>query len=653
MISPMAFIQIVGPRDQFSEVIDRIQTAGMVQIEEVPLSAGAGDTLLHRTQLTKEQVKQKQVYHDLVRVLDEDAIVHIPKSIASTFRSDPAFDEQYRHWLAQDEAAVPTAVRAFHAELRSFKRRERNINDDLRVLTGYEEVVNALTPLIKTELLPPDHEVLGVLFERKGRQALRLLEKQMADLTGGDCQMLHANMNKGRMAVLVYFHSKVSVRVRSFIAQAGLSEVRGPRYVRNQPLQEVLKRISQDLDTLKTQALALTEQKNRFFAEKGLQLMVLMSLCHDRLQRLEVFSKFAHTHYTFIMEGWVPAQRLGDLRGLVASDYPEVMIQVIKAHGAASGAPVELHNPPAIRPFETLLALLPLPKYGTIDPTWFMAIFFPPIFGLMLGDIGYGLLLAIGAYLLWRKGKTSPLAKSLGIILSSCAFFTVVFGFVFGELFGTLGHKIGLHPLWRERLEIGAADTGKVLMTYLIFSVAVGAAHILCGLVLGIINAHRSKQTNTVVDCTARIVGLFGLFFVVGRLVNLLPPAFTSVTVVTWLIFFVLMAWTTVRHPIHGLMMPLELLGTMGNILSYARIMAVGMASAVLALLANQFGSMINNIVLATIVVVLIHALNLVLGVVDPTIQGLRLHYVEFFSKFYVSGGRVYSPFEKMGGKSL
>jgi V/A-type H+-transporting ATPase subunit I len=77
--------------------------------------------------------------------------------------------------------------------------------------------------------------------------------------------------------------------------------------------------------------------------------------------------------------------------------------------------------------------------------------------------------------------------------------------------------------------------------------------------------------------------------------------------------------------------------------------MAVGLASAVLALLANHFGGMIGSIVLATVVVVLIHALNLVLGIVDPTIQGLRLHYVEFFSKFYEPGGRIYSPFRKMG----
>ena len=139
------------------------------------------------------------------------------------------------------------------------------------------------------------------------------------------------------------------------------------------------------------------------------------------------------------------------------------------------------------------------------------------------------------------------------------------------------------------------------------------------------------------------------MFFVIGRLVDVLPPVFTSLGVVAWILFLVFMLWTCKHHPMHGMMLPLELLGTVGNILSYARIMAVGMASAVLALLANQFGSMIDNVVLAIIVVVLVHALNLVLGVVDPTIQGLRLHYVEFFSKFYLSGGRVYSPFKKMG----
>ncbi len=116
-------------------------------------------------------------------------------------------------------------------------------------------------------------------------------------------------------------------------------------------------------------------------------------------------------------------------------------------------------------------------------------------------------------------------------------------------------------------------------------------------------------------------------------------------------VFLVLAVSAGRRNLTHGLMLPLEVLGTVGNILSYARIMAVGTASAVLALLANHFGSMIENLVLAGIVVALIHALNLVLGIVDPTIQGLRLHYVEFFSKFHITGGRPYLPLRKAGSE--
>jgi V/A-type H+/Na+-transporting ATPase subunit I len=140
------------------------------------------------------------------------------------------------------------------------------------------------------------------------------------------------------------------------------------------------------------------------------------------------------------------------------------------------------------------------------------------------------------------------------------------------------------------------------------------------------------------------------LFFFVGRLARVLPPIFTSFGVIALLVFLGLMILQTVRHPAHGILLPLEILSTMGNILSYARIMAIGMASVVLSLLATILGGLIGSVVLAVLIVVLVHALNLALGIIDPTIQGLRLHYVEFFSKFYLGGGAAFAPFKKIGG---
>jgi V/A-type H+-transporting ATPase subunit I len=173
---------------------------------------------------------------------------------------------------------------------------------------------------------------------------------------------------------------------------------------------------------------------------------------------------------------------------------------------------------------------------------------------------------------------------------------------------------------------------------------------VMFGLILGLINARRAGDRQMLLGNLARIAGILVLFFFVGRLVQLLPPVFSSLGIVALVVFLVIMIYQTVRHPAHGLMLPLEVLGVLGNILSYARIMAIGLASVVLALLATTLAGLVGNVVLAAIIVILVHALNLTLGIIDPTIQGLRLHYVEFFSKFLLSGGKKFTPFNKLGG---
>jgi len=650
MISAMNFVQIVGPLEQFERAVDVVHAAGVLQIEEVPLVGENKDKLLHRVQLSSTQIRQKDLFYELLRALDEEALEHLPKSMAQDIKGSSSFTEQYDHWAQQDDSAIGASVRALHAEVRSFNRRTRNIDNDLRVLTGYEEVAAALAPLTRHDDLPKEYALVGIMFERKSQRARTLLQKHLAKLTAGEYVMLESSLTKGRSASLLAFDPQFLTPVREFIGETGISEVRGPRYLRDKPFEQVLQILDADLTTLRQKRIELVQRKESFYADKAPQLLALRSVCFDAFSRLDALSKFAQTHYTFIIEGWMPSEAVASMQSQLADQCEgAAFVRCVRAHGAASSPPVRLSNPGPVRSFETLLALLPLPKYGSIDPTWFMATFFPPIFGLMLGDIGYGLLLVVGTFWLWRLGRRVKIAHALAVILGSCAFFTIIFGVVFGEFFGTAGHHLGLRPLWRERLEIGSAHLGETLLMYLGVAVAVGVVHILCGLVLGIINALKLRHAAEGLGNVARIFGLFGLFFVIGRLVDVLPPMFTSLGVVAWILFLVFMLWTCKHHPMHGMMLPLELLGTVGNILSYARIMAVGMASAVLALLANQFGSMIDNVVLAIIVVVLVHALNLVLGVVDPTIQGLRLHYVEFFSKFYLSGGRVYSPFKKMG----
>jgi V/A-type H+-transporting ATPase subunit I len=140
------------------------------------------------------------------------------------------------------------------------------------------------------------------------------------------------------------------------------------------------------------------------------------------------------------------------------------------------------------------------------------------------------------------------------------------------------------------------------------------------------------------------LVGLIGLFFIVGVLTDFLPQGFMNISIVLVIVGIVLLS--TSLGCLGIVMGPIEFITLVGNVLSYLRIAAIGLASVYLAKVANEVAGLTGNIIVGLIIAFLIHALNLVLGMFSPTIHSLRLHYVEFFRKFYEGGGRPYEPFK-------
>jgi V/A-type H+-transporting ATPase subunit I len=299
-------------------------------------------------------------------------------------------------------------------------------------------------------------------------------------------------------------------------------------------------------------------------------------------------------------------------------------------------APVILQNPAPARPFESLVKLLALPRYGHIDPTRLMAFFLPIFFGMTLGDVGYGVLsLALSLFLL-RRFKQG-IAHDILVILSMGSGWSILFGFLYGEAFGTLGEHFGMHALWLDR------TSPDDVMGLLIMAVVVGALHITLGLILGVWEAARDKNRNHLLERGGMLIGLIGLFFIVGVLADLLPQGFMSISIALVIIGIVMLS-TSLGCIGIGLG-PIEFLGLIGNVLSYLRIAAIGLASVYLAMVANEVAGIVGNAIVGAILAILIHAMNLVLGMFSPTIHSLRLHYVEFFRKFYEGGGKPYEPF--------
>jgi V/A-type H+/Na+-transporting ATPase subunit I len=649
MISAMSAVEIIGPIDRFTAAVEVIQAAGVLHIVETPLAEYGKADLLSKIHLTEDQAREREACSLAAQTMDELA-TEIPAHLVRAVDRSISMGRQYEALRPRPLDQLAARGRILHARARSFRRRERNLTDDISSLAGYEKVLSLFTPLVETRELPRGFEMIGVVFEKRNRLARDMLRQEMRRLTAGRFAFLEQPLEDGRTAVLLGFPPAHAARVRSFIASAGIGDLAFPRHLRDKPFEEAYAALQEELADLTRARRGLRDQMEGFFAENAAEMIALHHLIHDTLSRYDALPKFACTRHAFIIQGWMPGDTVDGVRAEL-SGISGTTIQLREVPERTLGMPpVRLENPRPVSSFEPLLALMPLPRYGTLDPTKYLATFFPPIFGLMLADVGFGAIVLAAAVVLYATGRERKLQRRLAMIAGSCGVFTIIFGFVFGELFGGVGASLGLHPLWQERFSLEAGRSSTTILGYLMVALAVGALQIFFGLILGVVNARRVRDTNMALGNLSRIAGLAVLFFFVGRLARVLPASLTSVGVVLLVVFLVLMVMQTIRHPAHGIMIPLEILSAMGNILSYARIMAIGLSSVVLSLLASMLGGMAGNAVMAALIFILVNALNLALGIIDPTIQGMRLQYVEFFSKFYLGGGRPFSPFRKMGG---
>ncbi len=376
----------------------------------------------------------------------------------------------------------------------------------------------------------------------------------------------------------------------------------------------------------------IEEELERTKKNWGPKLGAVLMLIEDRVEALQMENKALSQGEMFSLFGWIPQDQAKAVEdGLRESFGSQIFVEWRKPLGGELlQVPTSLKNPKIFDPFHLFLKLLSLPPYTGIDPTIMIGIFFPLFSGCMVGDAGYGLLIGGIGFFLYRS-KKSEILRMVGMIFFHLAFWSILWGFAYGEFFGDVGLRLfNMHPLWLER--------SHVVLPVMVFSIILGLVHVGLGLILGVFEGLRHKNRHLWMERLGMLGIIIGLLLLGAGLYEILPPHAGIAVLVSGLVCVIFGG---------GLGGMIETLSAIGNILSYVRIAAIGLSSAILAMVASTFVDVLGASVFGLLLAVLLHLLNIVLAFAGSGLHAARLHYVEFLGKFYSGQGRPYVPFAK------
>ncbi|GEM_PF-1418085 len=354
----------------------------------------------------------------------------------------------------------------------------------------------------------------------------------------------------------------------------------------------------------------------------------------NKVNKIRGYDKFKEREYVYIIKGYIPSNRTKSIINGIKKIDPNVMIEIEEID--EGDAPVSLKYPKILKGIHFLLEAYGLPAYGYIDPSIIMLFTFPLFYGFILGDIGYGLSLLIASLLLRRVIKSQGI-KLLSNVLILSSISSIIFGIIFGEFFGAeeiFGYK--MHPLLHRMHEINEL---------IIISIVIGVLHINMGLILGVIqdiihkkylHALTHRISWMLLQCGVACLG-YGYY--------------SNISLYVLMGYFLLIFGIGMIYYAEKLKGIFELPSIFTNILSYVRLGAVGLSSVSIAYVINLFVEMffekhaLWGYLIGMLIFLIGHVFNLILGVIGPFLHSLRLHYVEFFTKFYKSGGEKYTPY--------
>lgn len=479
---------------------------------------------------------------------------------------------------------------------------------------------------------------LAVFFGTVGLNVTDDALKALADSLDGLLTWQQASSDRSLRYLLVMCHGSVKERALSALRDLGFSTVsfRGMTGT----AKENDKALAENLAALEKERQEI-EQRIAGLGGKREALLEASDRAAIALRREEAKSRLVGTDKVFLLEGWLPADRCAEIektlepftcaietREPTEDEYPQV--------------PVQLKNNKLTRPLNMVTEMYSLPAYGTLDPNPLMAPFFILFYGIMMADMGYGLLMMIASVIISKKYRPKGTSGELFSLLGLCGISTFIMGALTGGFFGDFltqlvaivspGTVFALPKLF---------DPLDDLTMILIGSMALGMVQIVTGMAISLIEKCKRKKF---LDAFFEEITWWIVFIGIALLALGKGAAVLYVGCALVLLGPIVQGkgWGKLTGVFGSLYN--HVTGYFGDILSYTRLMALMLAGSVIAQVFNMLAAMPGNVIAFIIISMLGNAMNFGLNLLGCYVHDLRLQCLEFFNKFYVDGGKPFRP---------
>ena len=532
----------------------------------------------------------------------------------------------------ENERQARAAAEAINADMRRLGEieSERTKNEALRASLAPWLAVDA--PLDSTD------GVLSLLFGTVGATVTDDALRALSDSLSGLLTWQQASSDKTLRYLLIACHKSVKEQALSALRELGFSTVSFRGLCGT--AEENDKKLEAALAALESERREIERRVERFGGNRE-TLLEASDRAAILLRREEAKSRLIETDKVFLLEGWLPADRCTALekalepftcavetREPAEDEYPQV--------------PVQLRNNKLTRPLNMVTEMYSLPAYGTLDPNPLMAPFFILFYGIMMADMGYGILMMIASVIIGKKYRPKGTSGELFSLLGLCGLSTFIVGALTGGFFGDFltqlvaivspGTVFALPKLF---------DPLDDLTMILIGSMALGVVQIITGMAISLIEKCKRKKF---LDAFFEEITWWIVFLGIALAVLKKGTAVLYLGCALVLLGPIVQGkgWgklTGVFGSIYN-----HVTGYFGDILSYTRLMALMLAGSVIAQVFNMLAAMPGNVVAFLIISMLGNAMNFGLNLLGCYVHDLRLQCLEFFNKFYVDGGKPFRP---------